>query len=78
MHRWTYQPLLSLALLLQLSAVADNTAAASSPAAERTPKTPIRYDGEISVNTNADGGLRPVLGVHNIEVVRANRHIATR
>lgn len=36
-------------------------------------QAPIIYYGEISVNTNADGGLRPALGVHNIQAYRANR-----
>ncbi|KXI26754.1 hypothetical protein [Paraglaciecola hydrolytica] len=44
----------------------------SSSSAEKTLAN-IQYDGEIVVNSNADGGLRPVIGVQNIQVYRANR-----
>lgn len=36
-------------------------------------KPAIAYVGKESATTAADGGLRPVMGVHNIQVYRANR-----
>lgn len=49
------------------------SAALLAPALGWTQSPAIVYDGEISVNSNADGGLRPAIGVHNIQVYRANR-----
>src|SRR5688572_21490469 len=37
------------------------------------PKPAITYVGDVTADTRADGGLRPVVGVHNIQVYRANR-----
>lgn len=34
---------------------------------------PVRFADELAVTTSADGGLRPVVGVHNLQVYRANR-----
>lgn len=34
---------------------------------------PLVYDGPVEVANSADGALRPVVGVHNIQVFRANR-----
>jgi hypothetical protein len=34
---------------------------------------PLVYDGPLEVANSADGALRPVVGVHNIQVYRANR-----
>ncbi len=34
---------------------------------------PLAYVGTATASTDADGALRPVVGVHNIQVVRANR-----
>ncbi len=34
---------------------------------------PVVYTGTTHATTTADGGLRPVIGVHNIQVVRSNR-----
>ena len=34
---------------------------------------PVVYTGTTQATTTADGGLRPVIGVHNIQVVRSNR-----
>lgn len=50
------------------------TVAAESFAAEppRAP-VPLVYVDPVPVQANADGGLRPVVGVHNIQVFRANR-----
>jgi hypothetical protein len=39
------------------------------PAAE----PPVTYTGTTRATTAADGGLRPIVGVHNIQVYRANR-----
>ncbi|HWA28012.1 MAG TPA: exo-alpha-sialidase [Lacunisphaera sp.] len=39
------------------------------PAAE----PPVRFTGSLDVAPTADGGLRPVVGVQNIQVYRANR-----
>jgi hypothetical protein len=33
----------------------------------------VVYTGTTQATTTADGGLRPVIGVHNIQVVRSNR-----
>ena len=38
---------------------------------------PVRFVGDRSVTNTADGGLRPVVGVHNIQVYRANRTAPT-
>jgi hypothetical protein len=38
---------------------------------------PVRYTGSLDVSPTADGGLRPVVGVHNIQVYRANRTAPT-
>lgn len=43
--------------------------------ADRVP--PVRFDGEIRLNASADGGLRPVVGVHNVQIYRANRTAPT-
>ncbi|WP_221032396.1 exo-alpha-sialidase [Actomonas aquatica] len=37
----------------------------------------VRFAGDRSVTPTADGGLRPVVGVHNIQVYRANRTAPT-
>jgi hypothetical protein len=34
---------------------------------------PVVYEGPLEVANSADGALRPVVGVHNIQVYRANR-----
>ena len=34
---------------------------------------PVVYTGTTHATATADGGLRPVIGVHNIQVVRSNR-----
>jgi hypothetical protein len=34
---------------------------------------PLVYEGPLDVANSADGALRPVVGVHNIQVYRANR-----
>ncbi len=34
---------------------------------------PVVFDGTVGVANSADGALRPVVGVHNIQVFRANR-----
>jgi hypothetical protein len=39
--------------------------------ASETP--PLRFVDDIAVTNVADGGLRPVVGVHNLQVYRANR-----
>lgn len=38
--------------------------------------TPLVYQNPEPITTAADGGLRPVVGVHNIQVVRANRTVS--
>lgn len=38
---------------------------------------PVRFVGDRSVTNTADGGLRPAVGVHNIQVYRANRSAPT-
>ena len=38
---------------------------------------PLVYVGDKKVTTAADGGLRPVVGVHNIQVYRSNRTAPT-
>lgn len=42
------------------------------------PVPPVRFDGAIDVAPTADGGLRPVVGVQNIQVYRANRSAPAR
>jgi hypothetical protein len=34
---------------------------------------PVIYNGPLNVSPTADGGLRPVAGIHHIQVYRANR-----
>ena len=34
---------------------------------------PLVYDGPLDIATSADGALRPVVGVQNVQVFRANR-----
>ncbi len=48
---------------------AGSTIAAESP----RPPMPLVYTNPVPVAANADGGLRPVVGVQNIQVYRANR-----
>lgn len=36
-------------------------------------ESPVKYVGAATATPTADGGLRPVVGVHNIQVYRANR-----
>lgn len=57
---------LSLALLLPLTLTAAESA------------SPVRFTGTIDVAPTADGGLRPVVGVQNIQVYRANRTAPAR
>ena len=64
----TRLPLASLALLLPL---ALHAAESTTPAPAATPH--LRFEGAINVSPTADGGLRPVVGVQNIQVYRANR-----
>lgn len=45
----------------------------SLAAAEKPFPPPVRYVGSERATIAADGGLRPVIGVKNIQVVRANR-----
>jgi hypothetical protein len=45
--------------------------AAASVALHAAP--PVVYTGTTHATTTADGGLRPVIGVHNVQVVRSNR-----
>jgi len=40
---------------------------------QAAPIPPVVYTGSATATTAADGGLRPVVGVHNIQVYRANR-----
>ncbi|MDQ8197696.1 hypothetical protein QEH56_06020 [Pelagicoccus enzymogenes] len=59
--------------LTALAATSLLSATACAQVYSTDPEPPIIYDGEISVSTNADGGLRPAVGTHNIQVYRANR-----
>ena len=63
-------PLASFALLFPL---AIHAAESSKPGPAAKPPVPVRFDGAIDVAPTADGGLRPVVGVQNIQVDRANR-----
>ena len=36
---------------------------------------PLVYDGPLEVANSADGALRPVVGVHNVQIYRANRTV---
>jgi hypothetical protein len=47
------------------------TAAVCAPALAETP--PLRFVDDVAVTNVADGGLRPVVGVHNLQVYRASR-----
>ncbi|HEX2861336.1 MAG TPA: hypothetical protein VHN79_06835, partial [Lacunisphaera sp.] len=38
-----------------------------------TPAPPVRFTGPLAVAPTADGGLRPIVGVHNLQVYRASR-----
>lgn len=40
-------------------------------------EAPVRFTGTLDVAPTADGGLQPVVGVQNIQVVRANRTVPT-
>jgi len=65
-------PLALLApLLLPLASLAAESS--SSPVAAPAPAMPLRFERPVEVAPTADGGLRPVVGVHNIQVYRANR-----
>ena len=44
-----------------------------SSADEAKPQTPLVCENMPVITTAADGGLRPVVGVHNIQVIRSNR-----
>ena len=61
--------------LFFLSAASLSVLSAFLSAAEKTPAPApqISYLGQEKVTSNADGGLRPVVGVQNIQVFRANR-----
>lgn len=56
------------AVALSLALTASGAAFAAAPA---TP--PVVYHGPTEVEPTADGALPPVVGVHNIQVYRANR-----
>ena len=49
------------------------TVAVASFSFAQTDKAIVRFVGDRSVTPTADGGLRPVVGVHNLQVHRANR-----
>ncbi|WP_438482570.1 hypothetical protein [Oleiharenicola lentus] len=59
------KPFASVALLLTSALVASAVTA------------PVSYTGELNITTAADGGLRPAVGVQNIQVYRANRTAPT-
>ena len=61
-HRF---PSASFALLLPFALLA----------AEPSAPAPLRFEGPVEVAPTADGGLRPVVGVQNIQVYRANRTV---
>lgn len=65
------KPRLPLALIAPLLPVALN--AAEAPRAKPESDMPLRFERPIDVAPTADGGLRPVMGVQNIQVFRANR-----
>jgi Sialidase-like, CBM domain len=54
------------------SAAAALVLAAGAAARPPVPP-PVRFAGTVAVTATADGGLRPVVGVQNIEVLRSNR-----
>jgi hypothetical protein len=56
----------SLACLVALSAL-------SLGASDVKPPVPLVFENNARVESTADGGLRLAVGVHNIQVVRANR-----
>jgi hypothetical protein len=64
---------LTLALIAPLLLPLSPHAAESSSSAAATPTPPLRFERPIEVSPTADGGLRPVVGVQNIQVYRANR-----
>jgi hypothetical protein len=55
------------------SLLAPAAFAGAACAAQPAPSPAIRIHGDVSVNSNSDGGLRPAVGVQNIQVFRANR-----
>jgi hypothetical protein len=63
----------SPSLLAGAAAFAAAVAAASFAADTPRPPMPLVYTNPVPVTATADGGLRPVVGVQNIEVLRANR-----
>jgi hypothetical protein len=63
----------SPSLLAGAAAFAAAVAAASFAADTPRPPMPLVYTNPVRVEANADGGLRPVVGAQNIQVVRANR-----
>lgn len=64
LKRWAYALGSASALALAIPSTAQDTP---------TEDPPIKFDGEIKVTHAGDGGLRPVVGTHNIQVYRANR-----
>lgn len=46
-------------------------------AAATAAQPPVVFDGKIEVANSADGALQPIVGVHNIQVYRANRTAPT-
>ncbi len=71
------KPRLPLALIAPLLPLALHAAEAplAKPAAA---DMPLRFEQPVEVAPTADGGLRPVVGVQNIQVYRANRRAPGR
>jgi BNR repeat-like domain len=59
--------------MLRSSLLGFALVASSSLAYAAEPEPPVVYTGKIQATPTADGGLRPAVGVHNIQVYRANR-----
>jgi hypothetical protein len=62
---------------LGLSAWSCFSLSALQPFSLSAAEPPLRYTGSLDVAPTADGGLRPVVGVHNLQVYRANRTAPT-
>ena len=70
----TRLPLALLApLLLPLAPHAAESSSSPATATPASPPSALRFERPVEVAPTADGGLRPVVGVQNIQVFRANR-----
>lgn len=65
------------ARMLRLRRLLFSLSALQLSSLSQAAEPPVRYTGSLDVAPTADGGLRPVVGVQNIQVYRANRTAPT-